>query len=135
MGRYIGLERSFEISEESYYETLEQSSQGWHDGAHDPHPWLNYFWGAMQRAYREFEERVGALTGGRGSKSEAVREAVLRRLGPFAISDIERDVPAVSRDLVRLVLRQMRDAGELRMEGRGRGARWLNTAPTRPRKR
>jgi Fic family protein len=124
VGRYISLERIFEATKESYYETLEQSSQGWHEGAHDPHPWLNYFWGAMQRAYREFEERVGALTGGRGSKSEAVRDAVLRRVAPFAISDIERDCPAVSRDLVRLVLRQMRDAGELQMEGRGRGAKW-----------
>ncbi|RME22430.1 MAG: Fic family protein [Deltaproteobacteria bacterium] len=124
VGRYISLERIFEESKESYYETLERSSQGWHDDAHDPHPWLDYFWGAMQRAYSEFEDRVGVLSGGRGSKSELVRDAILRRIGPFAISDIERDCPGVSRELVRLVLRQMRDEGVLVLEGRGRGAKW-----------
>lgn len=125
VGRYISLERIFEESKESYHETLERSSQGWHEGAHDPHPWLDYFWGAMQRACSEFEDRVGVLSGGRGSKSELVRDAILRRIGPFAISDIERDCPGVSRELVRLVLRQMRDEGALVLEGRGRGAKWV----------
>jgi len=125
VGRYISLERIFEESKESYYETLERSSQGWHEGAHDPHPWLDYFWGAMQRACSEFESRVGVLSGGRGSKSELVRDTILRRIGPFAISDIERDCPGVSRELVRLVLRQMRDEGVMVLEGRGRGAKWV----------
>lgn len=124
VGRYISLERIFEESKESYYETLEHSSQGWHEGAHNPHPWLDYFWGAMLRAYREFEDRVGVLSGGRGSKSELVRDTILRRIGPFAISDIERACPGVSRELVRLVLREMRDEGVLVLEGRGRGAKW-----------
>lgn len=127
VGRYISLERIFEESKESYYETLERSSQGWHDGAHDPHPWLDYFYGALQRAYSEFEERVGVLSGGRGSKSELVRDTILRRIGPFAISEIERECPGVSRELVRLVLREMRDEGLLVLEGRGRGAKWRKT--------
>ncbi len=124
VGRYISLERIFEESKESYYENLERSSQGWHQGEHNPHPWLNYFWGALQRAYSEFEERVGEVSGGRGSKSELVRDTVLRRLEPFAISEIERNCPGVSRELIRLVLRQMRDEGLLVLEGRGRGAKW-----------
>lgn len=127
VGRYISLERIFEESKESYYETLERSSQGWHGGAHDPHPWLDYFYGALQRAYSEFEERVGVLSGGRGSKSELVRDTILRRIGPFAISEIERECPGVSRELVRLVLREMRDEGLLVLEGRGRGAKWRKT--------
>ncbi len=128
VGRYISLERIFEESKESYYDTLERSSQGWHEGAHDPHPWLDYFWGALLRAYREFEDRVSVLSSGRGSKSELVRDAIHRRIGPFAISDIERDCPGVSRELVRLVLRQMRDEGALVLEGRGRGAKWKKTS-------
>jgi Fic family protein len=59
VGRYIGIERVYEATQESYYETLEASSRGWQEGRHDPYPWLNYFWGVMLRAYREFEERVG----------------------------------------------------------------------------
>ena len=125
VGRYISLERIFEQSKETYYETLEKSSQGWHEAEHDVHPWLNYFWGVLIRAYKEFEERVGTLGAGRGSKTEQVEAAVARKVAPFAISDIEADCPGVSRDMTRVVLRKMRDNGMLRTEGRGPGARWI----------
>ena len=35
VGRYINMERVFEESKETYFETLEASSTGWHDGQHD----------------------------------------------------------------------------------------------------
>jgi len=54
VGRYISLERIVEATKEGYYDTLEASSQGWHDGRHDVMPWLEYFWGTLLRAYREF---------------------------------------------------------------------------------
>lgn len=101
VGRYISLERIFEETKEGYYETLEASSQGWHQGQQDVKPWLDYFWGVLLRAYREFEERVGSLTYSRGNKGERVRTEVLGRILPFSISEIEDACPGVSRDMVR----------------------------------
>jgi Fic family protein len=124
VGRYISLERIVEESKETYYEALHTSSQAWHDSVHDARPWLSYFWGVLLRAYREFEERAGRIGGGRGAKSEQVRRAVLRKVMPFSISDLERDCPGVSRDTIRIILRQLRDEGVVLAEGRGRGARW-----------
>lgn len=124
VGRYISLERIFENSKESYYETLEASSQGWHEDAHNPHPWLTYFWGVLRKAYREFEERVGSLEKGRGSKSQQVRNAVQRTVRSFTISDIERECPGVSKETIRSVLRQLKQSGVVVLRGRGRGARW-----------
>ncbi len=124
VGRYISLERIFEKTKESYYETLEASSQGWHESGHDVRPWLNYFWGVLQRAYAEFEERVGHIGTGRGSKSQQVRDAVARKLGSYAISDLERDCPGVSKGTIRNVLQSMREQGLVELRGRGRGARW-----------
>ncbi len=124
VARYISLERIFEESKESYYKTLEASSQGWHESEHDVMPWMTYFWGVLLRAYGEFEERVGTLRTGRGSKADLVEAAVHRRIGAFAISDIERDCPGVSRDWVRNVLRRLRDEGKIVSSGRGRGAKW-----------
>lgn len=125
VGRYISLERIVEESKETYYEALEASSTGWRQARHDALPWLRYFWGTVLRAYREFEERVGTLKGGRGSKAEMIEEAVRRRIGAFAISDIEDDCPGVSRDWIRLVLRRMRSEGKIEPRGRGRGAKWI----------
>lgn len=125
VGRYISLERIFEESKESYYETLEISSQGWHEGKHNIMPWMSYFWGVLLRAYREFEARVGTLVSGKGSKAHHIRNTVENMLGPFAISDIERACPSVSRDTVRLILRQLRDEGVIESAGKGRGAKWV----------
>jgi len=125
VGRYISLERVIEETKETYFEALQRSSQGWHEGQHNSRPWLDYSWGVMLRAYRQFEERVGRLSKGRGSKTELVREAIDRRVGPFSISDIEANCPGVSRDMVRVVLRRLRDEGAIIPQGKGRGARWI----------
>jgi hypothetical protein len=125
VGRYISIERIYEATKESYYETLEASSRGWHEARHDPYPWLNYFWGVLLRAYREFEERVGEVRSSRGAKAQQVREAVLARKAPFSISDIEAGCAGESRDTVRLVLRTMKKEGLIASTGKGRSAKLL----------
>ena len=127
VGRYISLERIFEESKESYYETLEASSKNWHDATHDISPWLDYFWGALLRAYKEFEERVGTIERGRGAKGDRVRTEILKRNAPFSISEIEEACPGVSRDMVRLVLRTMKAEGLIAPTGKGRGAKWISS--------
>jgi Fic family protein len=129
VGRFISLERIFEESKESYYETLEASSQHWHDAAHNIAPWLNYFWGALLRAYKEFEERVGAIERGRGAKGDRVRVEILKRQLPFSISEIEEACPGVSRDMVRVVLRAVKAEGLIEPNGKGRGAKWQHKQP------
>ena len=124
VGRYISLERVIEESRETYYEALEASSEGWHEGEHDPFPWLEYFWGTLLRAYGEFRARAGRLLTGRGAKTALIEAAVERRLRPFAISELEDDCPGVSRDMIRHVLRRLRDEGGVQVQGRGRGAKW-----------
>jgi Fic family protein len=124
VGRNISVERVMEQSKETYYEALEESSRGWHEGRHDPHPWMSYFWGVLLAAYKEFEERVSDVRDARGAKTVLIEQAVRRRLKPFGISDIDAECPDVSRDMVRHVLRKMRSRGEVEIRGRGRMAKW-----------
>lgn len=124
VGRYISLERIFEESKKTYHETLEASSRRWHQGRQDVHPWLNYYWGVLIRAYKELEERIGTIRTGKGSKTEQIRLVVGRKTMPFSISDIESDCAGISRDMVRVVLRQMRSEGVLTSTGRGPASRW-----------
>ena len=124
VGRYISLERITEESKETYYESLEASSHRWHEGQHDAHPWLDYFWGVLLRAYAEFTERVGGLNRGHNSKAALVREAVARMIGPFALADVELQCPGVSLPTIKRELAAMRGEGLVLLEGRGRGARW-----------
>lgn len=128
VGKYISLERIFEETKEGYYRTLHKSSQGWHKSKHDPFPWMEYFWMVLLRAYKEFEEKVGLIketAGGKGSKAELIKLSIRNKIGPFSISDIEKDCPGISRDMIRLVLRQLRDEGKIHVLGIGRGAKWI----------
>ena len=62
-----------EENKERYYETLEQSSTGWHDGRHDPWPFVNYLLFILKTAYREFEERVGQVASPKGAMERVQR--------------------------------------------------------------
>jgi len=124
VGRYISLERIFEQTKQSYYDTLERCSQGWHQAKHDAFPWINYFWGVLLASYKEYEARVGTLRSGRGAKGHQVRQAVERKLLPFRASDIAAECPGVSHEWVRRVLREMRNEGLIEFRGKGPGARW-----------
>ena len=61
----------------------------------------------------------------KGSKSVQIRKAVLRQTAAFAISDIEKECPWISRDLIRLVLRELKSKKVIKLQGKGRGAKWL----------
>jgi Fic family protein len=124
VGRYISLERLIEQNKERYYETLEQSSQGWHEGKHDPWPYLNYLLYILKTAYQEFESRVGQMKSPRGAKTEFVEAAIASFEKEFAISDLEKACPGVSRDMIRIVMNRLRKEGRLKVLGRGRDAKW-----------
>lgn len=124
VARYISLERLIEQTKESYYDTLWRASQGWHEGAHDPMPWVDYWLSVLLAAGREFESRIGSLTTSHGSKTDIVILAIDRMLGSFTISELEAACPSVSRVWIKSVLDQLKRDGRITPEGRGRGARW-----------
>jgi len=124
VGRYISLERLIEQNKERYYETLEQSSTAWHDGKHDPWPFVNYLLFTLKTAYREFEERVGQTASPKGAKSEMVRQAISNQSREFRLADIERLCPGVGREWIRRLLAGMKATGEVSCQGRGPAARW-----------
>ena len=127
VGRYISLERIIESSKDRYYETLEQSSGGWHGGKHDPWPYINYILYTLKTAYREFETRVGQIKSPRGSKTELVQGAIGRTTQPFTVAEIQYECPGASVDLIRRVLRDLLADGLVQCLGRGQNAKWQKT--------
>ncbi|MBU4320407.1 MAG: Fic family protein [Nitrospinae bacterium] len=123
-GRYISIERIIEQSKDRYYETLEQSSWHWHEGKQDPWPYINYVLFTLKTAYREFEERVGQLRSPKGAKTEMITAAIEKTLGPFRIADIQTECPSVSIDMIRQVLKKLRESGQVVCLGRGQNAQW-----------
>ena len=130
VGKYISLERIFEDSKEGYYKTLEQSSQHWHQSQHNPFYWVEYFWSVMIRAYKEFEDKMESMSPvktGKGTKTDQIKEFVKNKRWPFAISEVEKELPHIGKDMIKHVLKQLKADGSIMLRGAGRNAKWINT--------
>ena len=124
VGRYISLERVIEDNKARYYETLQQSSQGWHEGKHDPWPYIGYLLFILKSAYDEFEKRAGETVSPKGEKSALVLDWIRSQQGDFRLADIERACPGVGRDWIQTILTDLRTKNELSCSGKGPAARW-----------
>jgi Fic family protein len=123
VARYISLERLIEETKEEYYRVLKQCSQGWHEGRNEIVPWWSYFLGVLRNAYKEFEQQIDSIAA-RPVKSDLVRQTILGELEPFTLADVSAQLPAVSRQLIKKVLAELKMKRRVRLAGRGRGARW-----------
>jgi len=124
VGRYISLERLIEQNKERYYVTLEQSSQGWHEGKHDPWPYINFVFFIVKEAFKEFEERAGQMKEPKGAKTELIESTIRSFRGEFTVADLEKACPSVSRDMIRKVLHNLKKTKKVKALGRGPGALW-----------
>jgi Fic family protein len=124
VGRYISLERLIEENKERYYETLQASSHRWHEGKHDPWPYINYLLFILKTAYAEFESRLGQIGSPKGAKTEMVLSAVRAQRGEFRLVDIERACPGVGREWIRVILAGLKKDGKTACRGKGPAARW-----------
>lgn len=127
VGRYISLERLIEQNKERYYETLEQSSRGWHEAHHDPWSYLNYLLSIFRMAYREFEERLGSMQSARGEKTALVLRVIEHAPGTFSVADLRKECSSVSMDMIRRILKDLRSKEQVACLGRGQNARWQKT--------
>ncbi|MFH1853428.1 MAG: Fic family protein [Candidatus Neomarinimicrobiota bacterium] len=127
VGRYISLERLIEENKERYYETLEQSSQNWHSGDHDPWPYINYVLYTIKTAYCEFEQRLGQLQSPKGEKTNLVLQAIDKTSGSFSVAELLNKCPNVGIDMIRKILKNLRAQEHVECLGRGQNARWQKT--------
>lgn len=120
VGRFISLEKLIEESKETYYDSLEASTANWNQGKHDIWPWMNYFLGILNAAYKDFEARVGSVATGRGAKRQRIHQFIRSRVSDsFTFDDLERALPDISSVYIRKELRKLRDAEVVNSPGPG----------------
>lgn len=133
VARYVSIEQRIFDTRSSYYAALRASQVGWHEGAHDPWPWIEYFAVIMAGAYEAFESRVAGARSTQGlSKHEIVRRHV--EIMPtdmtFSLRDLRKALPGISDGTLRLALVSLRDDRIATCTGHGRGAYWTRISPS-----
>jgi Fic family protein len=122
--RWVSLEQLIAKTADSYYETLLQSTHGWHTDKTDPWPWLTYFVTTLAAAYEIFAGRAASERSG-STKQDRVRGYVLQHAPPvFRLADVRQALPGISDETIRIVLEQLKSERAVTPEGRGRGAVW-----------
>jgi len=121
--RFISLERLIEETRDEYYEVLSRCSNGWHEGTNEIMSWWNYFFSIVRRAYQEFEQKIVSMEA-RPAKSDLIRQTVLEMVEEFTLADLIAQLPSVSPQLIKKVLANLKETGQVSLQGRGRGARW-----------
>ena len=124
VGRYISLERLIEENKERYYESLEISSQSWHEGKHDPWPYMNHILFILKTAYQELENRAYHTGVPKGAKTQMIQSAIDTFYDSFTFSELRMKCPTVSADMIRKVLKDLKNRGKLHCTGRGPKAQW-----------
>jgi len=130
VGRYISLERLIEEHKERYYETLKLSSEHWHEGKHDPWPYINFLLYLLKKAYGEFASRVEKIEIPKGGKTELVIQQIRKLPSGFSLSQLQEKCQDVSYDMLRKVLKDLKATGQIKAEGRGVSAKWYKKGNT-----
>ena len=113
VGKYISIEKLIEESKETYYEALQQSSQGWHEGTSDYTPFVRYTLGVVAAAYRDFSARVQVLAVSGMSKPERIREIIKGTLGKITKAEILEQCPDISKITIQRTLADLQKSGEI----------------------
>ena len=113
VGKYISLEKLIAESKESYYESLQAGSAGWHEGKNDYLPFVRYTLGVVTAAYREFAARADVLITKGLSKPGRVRELIRHTTGKITKAQIMEQCPDISQKTVERALKELRESGEI----------------------
>lgn len=125
VGKYVSIEMLIEKTKDTYYDALQASSTGWHDGTNDYMPFVSYTLGIIKSAYKTFSERVEHLTTKGISKPERVRQFIENKLGKVTKKDIMDACPDISATTIEKALGELVKFGTITKIGNGRGTGYI----------
>ena len=119
VGKYVSMEMLIEKTKETYYESLQASSTGWHEGENSYEPFVKYYLGIMLKAYNEFESRVEHLKHRSLSKPDRIKAVIDNKVGKITKKEIMELCPDISKVTVERTLTDLVKSGYIAKVGAG----------------
>ena len=117
--KYVSMEMLIEKTKETYYEALQASSNGWHEGENNYEPFVKYYLGIMLKAYNEFESRVEHLKNRSISKPDRIKAVIDNKVGKITKKEIMELCPDISKVTVERTLTNLVKSGYIAKVGAG----------------
>ncbi|MDR2728435.1 MAG: Fic family protein [Chitinispirillales bacterium] len=124
-GRYISFEEQINRTKERYYQSLKESSAGWHKSQSSYFPFIENFVTTLLYCYKELDNRFLVVNSGKINKSNRIEAAVLNSLLPVSKSEICYILPDVSPTTVEAVLAKMVKNGVIKKVGSARNTKYI----------
>lgn len=125
VGKYVSVEMLIEKTNETYYEALQRSSYGWHEGDNDYVPFVSCYLGIILKAYRDFESRVSLMQDRSLSKPERIRAVIDGHIGKITKKQLLEQCPDISTTTIERTLGDLVKSGYLRKVGAGRATAYV----------
>ena len=119
VGKYVSMEMLIEKTKKTYYEALQASSFGWHEGENSYKPFVKYYLGIMLKAYNEFENRVEHLKYHNLSKPDRIKAVIDNKVGKITKKEIMELCPDISKVTVERTLTDLVKSGYIAKVGAG----------------
>ncbi len=120
VGKYISIEKMIETTKDTYYEALQSSSVGWHEGENDYVPFIKYMLGVVAASYREFSSRVKLLTTAGLTKGDRIGEVIKQTVGTITKAEIMKKCPDISQITIQRALIELQEQEKIIKIGGGR---------------
>ena len=120
VGKYISLEKLIERTKGSYYDALQESSQGWMEDENNYEHFVKYILGIITAAYRDFFDRTKIVEEKRISKPDRIEELIKNHIGTITKTEIVKVASGISTTTVQRTLTDLVKAGKIIKIGNGR---------------
>ncbi len=124
VGKYISLENKISKNKDLYYDSLNRSQDGWHEGNENVIPFIKYILSTILAAYKDFEERF-SIVEEKLPAIEMVRKAVQSKIGKFTKQDIRELCPSLSVSSIESSLKKLVLEGDLKRGGTGKATYYI----------
>ena len=119
VGKYISLEAKIAKTKDLYYDALEISQKGWHEGMDDCSSFIKYLLTTILSAYRDLEERI-ELVSTKMPALETVKKAIDTKLGKFTKMQVVELCPTLSNSSIEQSLKKLCDNNTIEKLGNGK---------------
>ena len=124
VGKYESFEAQINNSKETYYNSLEESSQNWESNDNEYMLFINYFLSTLYYCYKELDKQFVTINNKKVNKKNRIEAMVLNSIVPVSKSDICNFLPDVSVTTVEAVLGKMVKEGIINKIGNSRNTKY-----------
>jgi Fic family protein len=123
--RYISFEAQINRDKAAYYQSLKDSSLGWHEGHNRYFPFIEHFVTTLLCCYRELDKRFAVVGAKKANKQRRIEATVWKSLLPISKAEIAYVLVDVSPSTIEAVLSKMLKAGQIQKVGSARHTKYV----------